>query len=95
MAEAGVDFPLVHSSAENVPLRDESFDVVFCDHGAFTSADPHKVVPEASRLLRPCGLLAFSHTSVLAALCEGEDEQVHPTLRPITWGCTRSTTALS
>lgn len=80
MAEAGVDFPLVHASAEDVPLPDASFDVVFCDHGAFTFADPYKLVPEASRLLRPGGLLAFSRTSPFVAVAEGEDERVHPEL---------------
>src|SRR4029450_11521286 len=34
MAEAGVDFPLVHGSAEAVPLPDATFDIVFWDHGA-------------------------------------------------------------
>ena len=55
MAEAGVDFPLVHGSAEAVPLPDASFDIVFCDHGAMTFADPYRTVPEAARLLRPGG----------------------------------------
>jgi SAM-dependent methyltransferase len=59
MAEAGVDFPLVEASAEEVPLPDESFDVVFSDHGAFNFADPLRLVPEAARLLRAGGLLAF------------------------------------
>ena len=53
MAEAGVDFPLIHGSAEDVPLPDASFDIVFCDHGAMTFADPYRTVPEAARLLRP------------------------------------------
>jgi SAM-dependent methyltransferase len=60
MAEAGVEFPLLEASAEDVPLDDESFDVVFCDHGAFNFADPARLVPECARLLRPGGLLAFS-----------------------------------
>ena len=60
MAEAGVDFPLVHASAESVPLPDASFDVVFADHGANRFADPYLWVPEIGRLLRPGGLLAFS-----------------------------------
>ncbi len=60
MADAGVDFPLVEASAEDVPLDDESFDVVFCDHGAFNFADPLRLVPECGRLLRPGGFLAFS-----------------------------------
>src|SRR5215475_11774204 len=36
MAAAGVDFPLVHASAEATGLGDASFDVVFCDFGAMT-----------------------------------------------------------
>ncbi len=82
LAEAGVEFPLVHASAEEVPLPDESFDVVFCDHGAFSWADPYRVVPEAARLLRPRGLLAFNMTSSLASLCfdpetDGLGERLH------------------
>ncbi len=69
MAAAEVDFPLVHSSAEEVPLPDASFDVVFCDHGAMTFGDPYRTVPQAARLLRPGGLLAFSHSSPIAMVC--------------------------
>ena len=69
MTEAGVDFPLVHSAAEQVPLADSSFDVVFCDHGAMTFADPYRTVPEVARLLRPGGLFAFSHSTPFAMLC--------------------------
>ena len=60
MAEAGVDFPLIHASAEEIPLPDASFDVVFSDHGALSWADPHVVVPEVARVLRPGGILAFN-----------------------------------
>jgi SAM-dependent methyltransferase len=69
MADAGVDFPLVHASAEAVPLPDASFDIVFCDFGAMTFADPYLTVPEASRLLRPGGLFAFSGHSPIATIC--------------------------
>lgn len=69
MAEAGVDFPLVHASAEAVPLPDAAFDVVFCDHGAMTFADPYRTVPEAARLVRPGGLFAFSHHSPIETIC--------------------------
>jgi ubiquinone/menaquinone biosynthesis C-methylase UbiE len=75
MAEAGVDFPLVHASAEQVPLPDASFDVVFCDHGAMTFADPYRTVPEAARLLRPGGLLAFSHSTPFAMVCWSPETQ--------------------
>ena len=69
MAEAGVDFPLVHASGEAVPLADRSFDIVVCDHGAMPFADPYLAVPEVSRLLRPGGLFAFSHHSPIETIC--------------------------
>jgi SAM-dependent methyltransferase len=69
MAEAGVDFPLVHASAEAVPLPAASFDVVFCDHGAMSFADPYRTVPEVARLLRPGGLFAFNHHSPIETIC--------------------------
>jgi ubiquinone/menaquinone biosynthesis C-methylase UbiE len=68
MAEAGVSFPLVHGSAERVPLPDASFDIVFCDHGAMTFADPYRTVPVASRLLRTGGLFAFNHHTPIEAI---------------------------
>lgn len=76
MAQAGVDFPLVHASAEAVPLPDASFDTVFCDHGAMTFADPYRAVPEAARLLRPGGRFVFSHHSPIETICwpVGADE---------------------
>ncbi len=62
-ADTGLAFPLVQASAESVPFADESFDIVFADHGAFSFADPMRAMPEAARVLRPGGLLAFSHVS--------------------------------
>jgi SAM-dependent methyltransferase len=72
MAEAGVSFPLIHGSAEAVPLPDASFDIVFCDHGAMTFADPYRSVPEAARLLRPGGLFAFNHHSPIETICRAD-----------------------
>ena len=68
MAAAGVDFPLVHAGGDEVPLPDESFDVVFCDHGAMTFADPYLTVPQVARLLRPGAVFAFSHAAPLSML---------------------------
>jgi SAM-dependent methyltransferase len=73
IGDAGIAFPLVHAAAEEVPLPDESFDVVFCDHGALSWSDPYTTVPEAARVLRVGGLLAFSVTSPLAAICWNEE----------------------
>jgi len=69
MAEAGVRFPIVHADAEHTPFADESFDLVFCDHGAMTFADPHRTVPEATRLLRPGGWLIFNISSAFHFVC--------------------------
>jgi SAM-dependent methyltransferase len=75
MARAGVDFPLVHASAEQVPLPDATFDVVFCDYGATTFTDPYRTVPEAARLLRPGGLFAFSHSSPILSITWAADAE--------------------
>jgi SAM-dependent methyltransferase len=68
----GADFQLVHAPADDVPLPDASFDIVFSDHGAFSWGDPYRVTPEASRLLRPGGLLAFNVSSPFDVLCWDE-----------------------
>ena len=75
--EAGVDFPLVHAGAESVPLADASFDVVMCDWGAMTFADPLLTVPQAARLLRPGGLLAFSGASPLSWVAWDDDTDAY------------------
>ena len=67
--EAGADFPLVHASAESLPFEDARFDVVMCDWGATTFADPYLVIPEVARVLRPGGLLAFSNSSPFGWVC--------------------------
>ena len=67
--EAGVEVRLIHAAAEAVPLADASIDIVFCDWGASRFADPDAWIPEAARLLRPGGLLAFSTASPLLDLC--------------------------
>lgn len=69
MAEAGIEFPLVHGSAESVPLPDASFDIVFADHGANRFADPLLWVPEVSRLLRAGGFAAFSGGTPFEWIC--------------------------
>ena len=77
MAAAGVEFPLVHSSAESTPFEDGVFDIVFCDHGAMSFGDPYRTVPEAARILRPGGLLAFSMLTPIVDLAWGPDDE-HP-----------------
>jgi ubiquinone/menaquinone biosynthesis C-methylase UbiE len=69
MARAGIEFPLVEASAEDVPLPAASFDLALSEHGASTWCDPHRWIPEAARLLRTGGRLVFLHTSPIATMC--------------------------
>lgn len=73
MQKAGVSFPLILASAETVPLRDHSFDVVFSDWGAMPFADPFRTIPEAARLLRTRGLLAFNMSTPIRDMCWNND----------------------
>lgn len=68
-ARGDVPVSLVQANAEGTPFRDESFDLVFCDHGAMTFARPEFTVVEAARLLRRGGRFAFNAASPLQAIC--------------------------
>lgn len=68
----GLEFPLIHGNAEEVPLPDGSFDVAISEYGASIWCDPHRWIPEAARLLRPGGELVFLVNSVIAMLCSGD-----------------------
>ena len=65
--------PLVQASGEATPFGGESFDVVFCDHGAMSFCDPEATVPEVARILRPGGLLVFCISSFLKWLTDDVD----------------------
>jgi SAM-dependent methyltransferase len=67
--EHGLDFPLVHATAENPPFEDGSFDLAFSEYGAAIWCDPYVWIPRAYRLLRPGGRLIFLRNSTLAILC--------------------------
>jgi SAM-dependent methyltransferase len=69
-ARAHSALPLVRANAEIVPFRDASFDVIFCDWGAMSFCDPFRTVPEAARLLRPSGILAFATLSPWRAVSQ-------------------------
>ena len=73
LGAAVLDFPLIHAAAESIPLPDGSFDIVFADHGANRFADPYDWVPEAARLLRQGGLLAFSGSTPFEVMCWNGD----------------------
>ncbi len=65
---AGVALPLVQAGAERLPFAGSSFDLVFCDHGGMSFADPRRSVPEVARVLRPGGRLVFCMSTPLRDL---------------------------
>jgi ubiquinone/menaquinone biosynthesis C-methylase UbiE len=75
--EKGAGVSLVQGSAEELPFADVSFDVVMCDHGALSFADPRLAIPEVARVLRPGGRLAFSiHSPLLFMAWNPKTERV-------------------
>jgi SAM-dependent methyltransferase len=73
--EAGMRFPLVRGSAEELPFADASFDLVFCDHGATSFTDPAITIPGCARVLRPGGLLVFNINTPFISSCWGDDDE--------------------
>jgi SAM-dependent methyltransferase len=80
MEAAGVDFPLVRASGDDIPLPDQSFDIVFCDHGVMSHVETSAALGEIGRLLRPGGLLAFCWRSPFAYVHSSAEQDVGPTL---------------
>jgi SAM-dependent methyltransferase len=77
-AKHGVEFPLVHASAEDVPLPDASFDLAVSEYGASIWCDPDLWVAEAARLLRPGGELVFLVNGTLLMLTTPDVDPVVP-----------------
>lgn len=61
--------PLVQADTLALPFREAAFEIVFCDYGATTFADPHLYVPEVARVLEPGGLFAFTTTTPFIQMC--------------------------
>ena len=74
--EFGLEFPLLHGNAEDVPLPDQSFDLAISEYGASIWCDPYRWIPEAARLLRPGGRLIFLVNAALLMLCVPDDAEL-------------------
>jgi SAM-dependent methyltransferase len=79
--EFGLQFPLLHGNAEEVPAPDESFDLAISEYGASIWCDPYRWIPEAARLLRPRGQLSFLVNGALLMLSVPEEEDLPATDR--------------
>jgi SAM-dependent methyltransferase len=74
--EFGIEFPLLHGNAEEVPLPDASFDFAISEYGASIWCDPYRWIPEAARLLRPGGRLVFLVNATLLIMCSPDEDDV-------------------
>jgi SAM-dependent methyltransferase len=81
--ETGLEFPLIEATGEDVPLPDESFDIVLSEYGASIWADPYRWIPEAARLLRSGGRVIFLRNSTLVSLCMDLDGITEHLVRPL------------
>ena len=70
----GLGLEFVEAFGEDVPLPDDSFDLVVSEYGASIWADPYRWIPEAARLLRPGGELVFLRNSTLIILCSPDED---------------------
>jgi SAM-dependent methyltransferase len=70
----GLGLEFVEAFGEDVPLPDDSFDLVVSEYGASIWADPYRWIPEAARLLRPGGELVFLRNSTLVILCSPDED---------------------
>jgi SAM-dependent methyltransferase len=79
----GLHFPLIHASAEQIPLADAAFDLVISEYGASIWCDPYAWIPEAARVLRPGGQLIFLVNSVHIVLTwpDQDDQPATETLQ--------------
>jgi SAM-dependent methyltransferase len=67
--------PLIQANGEQLPLADDSFDTVFCDHGALSFCEPKVIVAEVARVLRAGGTLAFCGTHPLLYLTWNDEKK--------------------
>jgi SAM-dependent methyltransferase len=89
MAATGLEFPLVQADAAETGLPDESADLVVSEYGASIWVDPYRWIPEAARLLRPGGRLAFLRNSTLVILCSPDEVPATETLQRPQFGMHR------
>jgi SAM-dependent methyltransferase len=89
MAATGIVFPLVEADAGETGLPDASADLVVSEYGASIWVDPSRWIPEAARLLRPGGRLAFLRNSTLVILCSPDEVPASETLQHPQFGMHR------
>lgn len=80
-AEHSLPITLIEGDAEATGLASASFDLVISEYGASLWCDPERWIPEAARVLRPGGRLAFLTTSPFVTLASPLDGSLPVTER--------------
>jgi SAM-dependent methyltransferase len=88
-AKTGIEFPLVEADAGRTGLPDACCDLVVSEYGASLWVDPYRWIPEAARLLRPGGRIAFLTNSPLVVLCSVDEGAATTTLQRPQFGMHR------
>ncbi len=88
IARAGLDVELVGLPAEEIPMRDASFDTVVCTYTLCTIPDPVQALGEMRRVLKPGGRLIFcEHGKAPDASVQRWQDRLNPIWKPIAGGC--------
>lgn len=79
----GLDIDIREGHAEHLPFADETFDFAISEYGACLWADPYLWIPEAARVLKPGGKLAFLTNTPLMVMCTPDYDADGPTKREL------------
>lgn len=88
IARASLDVELLGLSAEEIPMKDGTFDSVVCTYTLCTIPDPLQALSEMRRVLKPGGRLIFcEHGKAPDESVQRWQDRLNPIWKPIAGGC--------
>ncbi len=88
IAKAGLDVEMLGLPAEEIPMKDATFDSVVCTYTLCTIPDPLQALSEMRRVLKPGGRLIFcEHGKAPDASVQRWQDRLNPIWKPIAGGC--------